>query len=137
MTDDDRNSFEWPQGRPLRFLVERRMSKRGFALNIARDVDANTVAVASELRFRHVGDVALTQDLLLLSSAEAQHLMDELYRAGVRPTEAESPGQVAAMQRHLDDLRRLVFADRARPEVTGPHVGGGGLISGGIEPCGT
>lgn len=36
------------------------------------------------------------------------------------------------------ESRRKGFADRARldPEVTGPHIGGGGLISGGIEPCG-
>lgn len=45
-----------------------------------------------------------------ITMVDAQVLMDELYAAGVRPTEgAGSPGQIAAMKEHLSDLRRLVF----------------------------
>ena len=44
---------------------------------------------------------------------EAQQLMDELWLAGVRPTEGQgSVGQLAAVHAHLEDLRRLVFKDK-------------------------
>jgi hypothetical protein len=36
--------------------------------------------------------------------------MDELWHAGIRPTEgAGSAGAMAATQRHLEDMRTLVF----------------------------
>jgi len=41
---------------------------------------------------------------------EAQNLMDELWRAGLRPTEGSgSAGSLAATERHLADMRSLVF----------------------------
>lgn len=43
----------------------------------------------------------------------AQQLMDELWRAGIRPTEGEgSAGQLAAVRDHLKDLQRLVFKEK-------------------------
>ncbi len=40
----------------------------------------------------------------------AQTLMDDLWVCGIRPTEgAGSAGSLAATQRHLEDMRRLVF----------------------------
>lgn len=40
----------------------------------------------------------------------AQQFMDELWSAGIRPTEgAGSVGQLAATQKHLEDMRALVF----------------------------
>jgi len=45
-----------------------------------------------------------------LGAAGAQELVDQLWAAGVRPTAAAgSVGQLAAMESHLKDLRRLVF----------------------------
>jgi hypothetical protein len=45
-----------------------------------------------------------------LTTEDAQRLMDELYRVGVRPTEgAGSTGQLAAVKEHLADMRKLVF----------------------------
>lgn len=47
---------------------------------------------------------------LTLDATEAQQLMDELWKCGVRPTEgAGSAGAMAAVQNHLKDLQRLVF----------------------------
>ncbi len=46
----------------------------------------------------------------LLSATEAQELMDGLWRCGVRPTEGKgSAGQLSATERHLQDMRALVF----------------------------
>jgi hypothetical protein len=40
---------------------------------------------------------------------EAQNLMDELWRCGLRPTEGTgSAGSLAATERHLKDMRALV-----------------------------
>lgn len=47
---------------------------------------------------------------LLISSDTGQALMDDLWRCGLRPTEgAGSAGAMAATQRHLEDMRTLVF----------------------------
>lgn len=45
-----------------------------------------------------------------LKPAAAQTLMDDLWVAGFRPTEGTgSAGQLAATQRHLEDMRSLIF----------------------------
>jgi len=45
-----------------------------------------------------------------LSIDAAQILMDDLWNAGLRPTEGSgSAGALAATQRHLEDMRTLVF----------------------------
>lgn len=45
-----------------------------------------------------------------LKPIEAQNLMDALWDAGLRPSEGSgSAGAMAATQRHLDDMRKLVF----------------------------
>lgn len=47
-----------------------------------------------------------------LKMDDAQTLMDDLWRAGLRPTEgAGSAGALAATQRHLEDMRTLVFKE--------------------------
>jgi len=46
---------------------------------------------------------------------QAQVLMDDLWVAGLRPTEgAGSAGALAATQRHLEDMRKLVFDGRCK-----------------------
>lgn len=50
---------------------------------------------------------------------EAQQLMDDLWHCGLRPSEGSgSAGALAATERHLEDMRRLVFDERI--EVSGP-----------------
>jgi hypothetical protein len=45
-----------------------------------------------------------------LSNDAAQTLMDDLWNAGLRPTEgAGSAGALRAVERHLEDMRTLVF----------------------------
>lgn len=45
-----------------------------------------------------------------LTPEAAQELMDSLWQCGLRPSEgAGSAGALAATQRHLDDMRALVF----------------------------
>ena len=59
------------------------------------------------------GESAPPQTVLLGNDA-AQQLMDELWRVGFRPTEGSgSAGSLAATERHLADMRRLVFDPQA------------------------
>lgn len=45
-----------------------------------------------------------------ITPSEAQEIMDELWRNGIRPSEGSgSAGQLAAVQYHLEDMRKLVF----------------------------
>lgn len=45
-----------------------------------------------------------------LSIASAQLLMDDLWQAGIRPSEGTgSAGALLATQKHLEDMRKLVF----------------------------
>ncbi len=59
----------------------------------------------------------LREPTLTLSLESAQRLMDELWRCGVRPTEEGTAGQVAAMQAHLQDMRKLVFDFIGKPPI--------------------
>jgi len=46
-----------------------------------------------------------------ISFNRAQELMDGLWSAGVRPTEGTgSAGSLAATERHLEDMRAMVFS---------------------------
>jgi hypothetical protein len=46
-----------------------------------------------------------------LDPEDAQTLMDDLWRAGLRPTEGrQSEGVTAAQNRHLEDMRKLTFS---------------------------
>jgi len=48
---------------------------------------------------------------LCISIAAAQQLMDDLWECGLRPSEGSgSAGQLAAVQKHLIDMRQLLFA---------------------------
>ena len=52
---------------------------------------------------------------LELALTESQRLMDELWNCGIRPTEgAGSAGSLAATERHLSDMRALVFKFKPR-----------------------
>jgi hypothetical protein len=60
-----------------------------------------------------VSGEALTETFRLSNEA-AQRLMDSLWHCGIRPVGAKgSTGQLAATERHLEDMRRLVFVKQA------------------------
>ena len=52
-----------------------------------------------------------------LTREEAQVLMDQLWRYGCRPSDEGSPGQLAALRDHLQDMRAIAFA---KSRVTKP-----------------
>jgi hypothetical protein len=45
-----------------------------------------------------------------MDNEQAQTLMDDLWNCGIRPTEgAGTAGSMRAVERHLEDMRTLVF----------------------------
>jgi hypothetical protein len=67
-----------------------------------------SAAISVEFAPRQIGEYSAP--VLTFQHGEMQELMDSLWRAGLRPTDARAgDAQVAAMKAHLDDMRRLVF----------------------------
>lgn len=99
--------------------IERRFGSRDFALHlhqISEDIGVPTLGVAQDMRLLTITPETEGMEhppLMRLSADECQQFMDELWRAGIRPTEgAGSVGQLGAVQRHLEDMRTLVFENR-------------------------
>lgn len=52
----------------------------------------------------------VVEPTLRIGMDEAQTLMDDLWRAGLRPTEGTgSAGSLRATEKHLEDMREIVF----------------------------
>ena len=47
-----------------------------------------------------------------LTSEEAQNLLQSLWNTGIRPKQEGTLGQLAAVNYHLEDMRKLVFSKR-------------------------
>jgi hypothetical protein len=63
------------------------------------------------LQFTEVPEGESLEGTAELDRSEAQELMDMLWACGLRPTQGkQSEGQVAAVERHLADMRTLAFA---------------------------
>jgi hypothetical protein len=107
--------------RNLRFFAERRQFGRTIALhlsNAGQQLDAyEKFTVAQPVSFVEVDDDQITQPMLEIHQETAQRLMDELWNVGFRPTQGkQSEGQVAATERHLDDMRAIAFAKLEVPK---------------------
>lgn len=58
----------------------------------------------------HSNEAMIIDPTARITKQQAQVLIDDLWAAGLRPTEgAGSAGQLAATERHLEDMRKLVF----------------------------
>jgi hypothetical protein len=67
-------------------------------------------AMAESIVFKEVDPAVQTAPVLTLGMEKAQQLMDELWDCGLRPAGAAgSAGQLAAVERHLEDMRKLAF----------------------------
>jgi hypothetical protein len=57
------------------------------------------------------GGLSVDEPLLILATEDAQRLIDELWQAGLRPTQGkQSEGVMSAQASHLEDMRALAFA---------------------------
>jgi hypothetical protein len=71
-------------------------------------------AAAINVTFKSIENGEYVGPADYLSQNDAQALMDSLWSAGLRPSEGSgSASALAATQRHLDDMRSLVFKERS------------------------
>lgn len=96
----------------LNFWVERPVYGKVFELHVGFDGE-ETISLAKPVEFEQIERglyAGHKPPALELSPTDAQALMDELYRAGVRPTRMESSdGALAATERHLKDMQAIAF----------------------------
>ena len=65
---------------------------------------------AKPVEFEEVTPSSIRRPTIQIETRVAQMLMDELWTCGLRPSEGTgSAGALAATQRHLDDMRKIVF----------------------------
>lgn len=82
----------------------------GISLYIGAQSNDGKRRLSGSVVYEEVDDGYWTAPALELDKTRAQVLMDDLWACGLRPTEgAGSAGALAATQRHLDDMRKLVF----------------------------
>lgn len=87
-------------------------------MSASREWEQNLI----ELRWRSGGNFAKPVEFapvepgmwvapsMLVSPDDAQQMMDELWRIGIRPTEGSgSAGSLAATERHLEDMRKMAY----------------------------
>lgn len=92
----------------IHFSAERNGMDKAVALYMGVETDSGQLSAAQPVTFQEVENGLLVPEMLRLSMADAQILMDELYRVGLRPTDAaDNAGALAATERHLADMRHL------------------------------
>lgn len=66
--------------------------------------------VVQRISVAPIADGEVAEPFMRLDPSDAQQLLDELWRIGIRPSQEQgSTGQAAAMQKHLDDMRTIAF----------------------------
>lgn len=102
--------------RGLKFYAQSQIWIDGIAVGIGMFGDGGKTSAVARLDFvpydRYAAD-APADPTMRLSHDEARDLMDALWGAGVRPSNGEgNTGQLGATQKHLEDMRTLVFKGR-------------------------
>jgi hypothetical protein len=88
--------------------------RAGIALHFAVE-NGDTFSVAKPATMEQADIGSHTEPFLNIDMRAAQQLMDELWNCGLRPTEGSgSAGSLAATERHLADMRRIVFDDKPK-----------------------
>lgn len=66
--------------------------------------------IGQEMMFVPMQEGGRPEPSMSIDIQTAQQLIDQLWNCGLRPTEgAGSAGSLAATERHLEDMRKLVF----------------------------
>lgn len=100
-----------PDGTPvkLRIRASRECFGRYVALAVIFD-DGKKTFSAKKLEIIEHNPSVIVDPFVSIDPSAAQLLMDDLWQAGLRPSEGTgSAGSLAATQEHLRDIRRLLF----------------------------
>ena len=95
----------------VKLIAELRHFNRVVAVTAACEQPDGRFKVAEPVTWRVVEEgEANVKPMISLHNGEAQLLMDELWRCGLRPSEgAGSAGSLAATERHLKDMQAIAF----------------------------
>lgn len=94
------------------FFVERSRMGRCVDITVTHEDPFGVVAIAAPLTFQASpdGEAYDSGPTMRLRPDDAQRLMDELWRVGLRPTEGTgSAGSLAATERHLKDMQAIAM----------------------------
>ena len=100
---------------PIEVMARREDWAQGVSIYMRRVIVGVSVDFAEPIKFETVPiekacETSVVVPTMRLSIQSAQQLMDELWQCGLRPTEGTgSAGSLAATERHLADMRALVF----------------------------
>jgi len=94
-----------------RLAAERRAYGQQIALYCAHTEGDGVNRYAQPVSFEDGPQGALVDPFLLITEDEAQGLIDELWRCGLRPTQGkQSEGVNNTQEKHLEDMRAIAFA---------------------------
>lgn len=105
---------------PIEVMARREQWSAGVSIYMRKVVVGMSVEIVQPVAFKRLSAEEAEQTMVIepvvrLPIQSAQQLMDELWQCGLRPTEGTgSAGSLAATERHLADMRALVFKD-AKP----------------------
>lgn len=94
------------------FHVERRFERLGIALFIGqKSADGERVAFMKTATFQEQDrSVMPDADPLFVDQIDAQNLMDQLWNAGIRPTDSRDKSDVInAKDKHIEHMREVNF----------------------------
>lgn len=97
--------------RRLRIAAERSFVARTVNLYVVEEgPDYFAIAKPIELERHDPSMVYAQEPTIMLSEEEAQVLIDNLWNAGLRPTDAKDKSEVVnAMKEHIGDLRKIAL----------------------------
>ena len=102
MTSDDTMPFE--------FMARHEDWSAGVSISMRQRKASGGQYVARPVIMESLEPGAFVVPMMKLGIQEAQQLMDELWRCGLRPTEGTgSAGSLAATERHLADMQKIAF----------------------------
>lgn len=85
----------------------------GLHISMAYGPESKIIHVAQPLTYVDVDRDRMEtgeQPAIQLTMADAQQLIDQLWKCGLRPSEGSgSAGALSAVERHLDDMRQIAF----------------------------
>lgn len=93
-----------------KFSAQREIWSNDIALRIGVKQHDGQFSVAKPLVMERIELGAFAEPCMRIPFDHAQELIDELWQAGLRPSQSlGSVGQIDAVKYHLEDMRRLVF----------------------------
>lgn len=96
----------------MRLFIEKRPWTDNNAMYLMDKTNNNLRAYVSKIEMTTLepSETPIIEPSFYMSNTDCQELIDELWRSGFRPSEGTgSAGALSATQKHLEDMRRLVF----------------------------